>query len=275
MNPTKIEWTETTWNPVRGCTPISSGCKNCYAKTFAERFRGVAGNAYEQGFDLRLVPEKLDEPLRWRKPKRVFVNSMSDLFHKDVPDEYIQEVFDRIVRAQQHTFQVLTKRAERLRELAGVLPWPRNLWAGVTVEDNNNVSRVGDLTQVPAAVRWLSIEPLLGPMPDLRLEGIDWVVVGGESGPRCRPMRAEWVREIRDHCVDARVPFFFKQWGHHSNNPDPKDKTDKRNGGSGKGGSTLDGKLWKEYPEPKNRRPSCPVHLQSSRAESLDLTVER
>jgi protein gp37 len=259
---TKIEWTEATWNPVRGCTQITSGCKNCYAKTFAERFRGVLGHPYEQGFDLRLVPEKLDEPLRWREPRLVFVNSMSDLFHEGVPAEYILRVFDVIARARAHTFQGLTKRSERVRRLAPALPWPANLWMGVSVESANYTARIDDLLYVPAAVRWLSIEPLLGSIPNLSLEGIDWVVVGGESGPRARTMNVDWAREIRDQCLSARVPFFFKQFGHIRNNPDPGDDSIKRKNspGKAKGGRRLDGRLWDQMPQPKIRRPAIPVH---------------
>jgi protein gp37 len=230
---TAIEWTEATWNPVRGCTKISPGCKHCYAQTFAERWRGIPGHPYEQGFDLRLVLEKLEEPLSWTKPRRIFVNSMSDLFHERVPEEFIRRVFEVMEEATRHTFQILTKRSARVRELAPRLPWPPNVWQGVSVETARYTSRIGDLQQVPAAVRFLSVEPLLGPIPSLPLDGISWVIVGGESGPKHRPLDPAWVREIRDQCVAARVPFFFKQWGGRT----PK-----------AGGRVLDGEKWDQMP---------------------------
>lgn len=230
---TAIEWTEATWNPVRGCTKISPGCKYCYAQTFAERWRGIPGHPYEQGFDLRLVPEKLEEPLSWRKPRRIFVNSMSDLFHESVPEDFIRGVFGVMEEAAWHTFQILTKRSARVRELAPHLPWPPNVWQGVSVENARYTFRVGDLQQVPATVRFLSVEPLLGPIPSLPLKGISWVIVGGESGPKHRPLDPAWVRQIRDQCVDAQVPFFFKQWGGRT----PK-----------AGGRTLDGEEWDQMP---------------------------
>lgn len=209
-----IEWTEATWNPVTGCTKVSPGCAHCYAETFAERFRGVPGHPYERGFDLQLRPERLNQPLEWKRPRLIFTNSMSDLFHPEVPVEFIQSVFDTMVRADWHTFQVLTKRSERLAELAPRLPWPNNVWMGVSVENQRWTSRIDDLRQVDAAVRFLSCEPLLGPLK-LQLYGIHWVIAGGESGRRARPMRPQWVRSIRDQCRANRVPFFFKQWGAH------------------------------------------------------------
>jgi protein gp37 len=213
-----IEWTDATWNPVRGCTKISPGCKHCYAETFAERFRGVPGHPYEQGFDLRIVPDKLAEPLRWSSPKTVFVNSMSDLFHEGVQDEYIEQVVRVMERANWHTYQVLTKRSERLRHLltsrlsfASLL---KHIWWGVSVEDRKyGVPRIEHLRQAPAAVRFLSIEPLLEDVGKLDLKEIHWVIVGGESGPGARPMKEEWVQNIRKQCRTHKVPFFFKQWG--------------------------------------------------------------
>jgi protein gp37 len=207
-----IEWTEATWNPVTGCTQISPGCAHCYAKTFAERFRGVPGHPYEVGFDLTLRPERLHQPLEWKKRKLVFVNSMSDLFHDEVPDEYIIQVFEVMKEASQHTFQVLTKRSERLAQLASKLDVADNVWIGVSVENQRWTTRIDDLRQVPAAVRFLSCEPLLGPL-DLNLKGISWVIVGGESGHRARPMKRDWARNIQEQCTRARVSFFFKQWG--------------------------------------------------------------
>jgi protein gp37 len=213
-----IEWTDATWNPVRGCTKISPGCKHCYAETFAERFRGVKGHPYEQGFDLRLVPEKLAEPLRWRTPKMIFVNSMSDLFHEAVPENYIEAVAQVMVAAKWHTYQVLTKRSKRLRELlnsklsfAAKQP---HIWWGVSVEDQEyGLPRIEDLRKATASVRFLSVEPLLEDFGQLNLAGINWVIVGGESGPGARPMKKEWVVSVRDQCRLAHVPFFFKQWG--------------------------------------------------------------
>jgi protein gp37 len=214
----RIEWTDATWNPIRGCTKISPGCAHCYAETFAERFRGVPRHPYEQGFDLRLVPEKLADPLRWRTPKMVFVNSMSDLFHHDVPDGYIQQVVEVMLRANWHTYQVLTKRSARMREmlettLRGAAFAPQ-IWWGVSVENRRDgLPRITDLQQAPATTRFLSIEPLLEDLGRFDLNAIDWVIVGGESGPGARPLEKEWVISIRDHCLGAAVPFFFKQWG--------------------------------------------------------------
>jgi len=213
-----IEWTDATWNPVRGCTKISPGCKHCYAETFAERFRGVRGHPYEQGFDLRLVPEKLCEPLRWRTPKMIFVNSMSDLFHDLVPDEYIAAVAKVMAAADWHTYQVLTKRADRLRSLLGAqlsfAATERHIWWGVSVEDKKyGLPRIEELRATGAAMRFLSIEPLLEDLGKIDLKGIHWVIVGGESGPGARPMKKEWVISIRDQCRASGVPFFFKQWG--------------------------------------------------------------
>lgn len=233
-----IEWTNASWNPVRGCTKVSPGCAHCYAETFAERFRGVPGHPYEQGFDLRLVPEKLAEPLRWASPKKVFVNSMSDLFHERVPEKYIDAVADVMMRAGWHTFQVLTKRGERMRQLletnlrsAATAP---HIWWGVSVENRKHgLPRIEHLRAAPARVRWLSIEPLLEDLGEIDLAGIGWVVVGGESGLGARPMEKAWVLNVRDQCRAAGVPFFFKQWGGVN-----KAKT----------GRELDGEVYDEYP---------------------------
>ena len=213
-----IEWTDATWNPVRGCTKISPGCKHCYAETFAERFRGVKGHPYEQGFDLRLVPEKLNEPFRWHSPKRVFVNSMSDLFHEGVPDSYIESVTDVMVKAHWHTYQILTKRSTRMRDLLNTKlrfgAEMSHIWWGTSVEDKKHgVPRIEHLRSAPARVRFLSIEPLLEELGSLKLSGIHWVIVGGESGPGARPMQREWVISVRRQCRQQNVPFFFKQWG--------------------------------------------------------------
>lgn len=229
-----IEWTDATWNPVRGCTKISPGCKNCYAETFAERFRGVPGHPFEQGFDLRLVPAALDLPLKWRRGRFVFVNSMSDLFHERVPEHYIDQVFEVIEGAPQHQFQILTKRAERLAKYCGGRDLPFNAWLGVSVESAKYVWRVDLLREVKARIRFLSVEPLLGPVGQLDLMGVHWVIVGGESGWHARPLDPGWVREIREQCVMNGVPFFFKQWGGKR-----KDRA----------GRTLDGRTWDEMPD--------------------------
>ncbi len=212
-----IEWTDATWNPVTGCTKITRGCDNCYAERFAERWRGVSGHAYEQGFDLRLWPSRLDQPARWRTPRRIFVNSMSDLFHKNVDRSFIDSVFDTMEAADWHVYQILTKRSSLMRDYLRLryapLQAPGHIWCGVSVEDCSATARIDHLRTTPAAVRFLSIEPLLGPVGEISLEGISWVIVGGESGPKARPMRPEWVRDIRDQCAKAAIPFFFKQWG--------------------------------------------------------------
>lgn len=214
----KIEWTDATWNPVRGCTKISPGCKHCYAEVFAKRFRGVPGHPYERGFDLRLVPEKLEEPLKWKSSRLVFVNSMSDLFHEDVPDDYIVKVAEVMSTASWHTFQVLTKRSDRMRDLLNsklrFAAHHAHIWWGVSVENQKyGLPRIGHLRAADVAVRFLSIEPLLEELGRVNLSGIHWVIVGGESGHGARPMRKEWVVSMRRQCREARVPFFFKQWG--------------------------------------------------------------
>jgi protein gp37 len=241
----KIEWTDATWNPVRGCVKISPGCKHCYAETFAERFRGVKGHPYEQGFDLRLVPEKLTEPFSWRSPKLVFVNSMSDLFQDGVPDTYVEAVSRVMATANWHTYQVLTKRSERLGEmLNGRLRFAaqqENIWWGVSVEDRKyGLPRIEHLRQTPAKFRFLSVEPLLEGLGEIDLTGIAWVIVGGESGPGARPMQREWVISIRRQCREQKVPFFFKQWGGVRKK---------------KNGRLLDQKTYDEYP----RRVAAPV----------------
>jgi len=213
MAKSAIEWTESTWNPVTGCDKISPGCKHCYAERMAARLRAMGQLNYRDGFALNLQPHTLDLPLHWRKSQMIFVNSMSDLFHKDVPDEYIQHVFDVMRRANWHRFQVLTKRAERLAALNTEIDWPPNVWMGVSVESEQYISRIDQLRATNAAIKFLSLEPLLGPLPNLGLRGIDWVIVGGESGPHSRPMDPAWVIDIRDQCLANKIPFFFKQWG--------------------------------------------------------------
>jgi protein gp37 len=208
-----IEWTEFTWNPVTGCTKVSQGCKNCYAERMAKRLKAMGSDRYVDGFRPSLHWDLIDAPLAWKKPRLVFVNSMSDLFQEEVPEIFIRRVFQTMVACPQHTFQILTKRSERLREMAARLPWPENVWMGVSIEDARVLSRATDLSEVPASVRFLSCEPLIGPLDPLPLENIDWVIVGGESGPRARAIQAAWVKSIRRQCRKHRVAFFFKQWG--------------------------------------------------------------
>lgn len=229
-----IEWTDMTWNPVTGCTKISPGCKNCYAHQMARRLHAMGQVRYRNNFTVTLQPDVIDQPLRWNQPRKIFVNSMSDLFHDDVPLEFIRGVFDVMGKAEWHTFQILTKRSERLVELAGNLPWHDNIWMGVSVENTNYTYRIEHLRRVPASVRFLSVEPLLGPVPRLPLQGVHWVIVGGESGPGARDMDSRWVRKIRDRCIAEGVPFFFKQWGGTR-----KKLT----------GLELDGRTWDEMPE--------------------------
>lgn len=251
-----IEWTDATWNPVTGCTEVSPGCDHCYAKVFAERWRGVAGHHYEQGFDLRLWPNRLNYPLEWKKPRRIFVNSMSDLFHRDVPDNFILDVFSVMARATQHNFQVLTKRPNRLVHLVPKItailalhsdcvdPWPAHIWIGVSIETMRYHWRVDQLRRVPAAVRFVSAEPLLDSLARLNLDGIHWLIAGGESGHNNRPCDPEWVRELRDLCQAEEVAFFFKQWGGRT----PK-----------AGGRSLDDRTWNEYPQLSAMLPKAAV----------------
>ncbi len=237
-----IEWTEATWNPTTGCDRVSAGCDNCYALALAKRLKAMGADKYQTdgdprtsgpGFGVALHESTLRQPYRWRNPRVVFVNSMSDLFHARVPLTFVQRVFEVIADTPQHTYQVLTKRSARLRKLADRLDWPPNLWMGVSVEDDTQLSRIDDLRSVPASVRFLSCEPLLGPLPNLNLDGIGWVITGGESGPNARELDRDWVRDIRDSCQLSGVPFFHKQWGGRT----PK-----------AGGRELDGRLWDEMP---------------------------
>lgn len=228
-----IEWTEATWNPVTGCTKISPGCKHCYAERLSNRLQAMGQRNYVNGFDLTLQPHALEIPLRWKKPQTIFVNSMSDLFHKEIPVEYILRVFEVMQRANWHRYQILTKRSDRLLELSPRLPWQPNIWMGVSVENQKYTFRIKHLRQTQAHVKFLSLEPLLGPLSNLNLKGIDWVIVGGESGPGARVMDKEWVLEIRDQCLEAGVPFFFKQWG----------GTNKK-----RSGRELDGRTWDGMP---------------------------
>lgn len=229
-----IEWTEATWNPVTGCTKVSSGCKNCYAERMAYRLQAMGQPNYKNGFKLTLHEDSLEIPLHWKKPKMIFVNSMSDLFHNDVPFEFIQQAFEIMGNANWHTFQVLTKRSGRLREISSKLKWAENIWMGVSIENDDNRKRLHDLASCHSNVKFLSLEPLLEPLPNLDLTDIDWVIVGGESGPGAREMKEEWVTDIRNQCVKADVPFFFKQWGGVRKK---------------KNGRLLEGFIWNQIPE--------------------------
>jgi protein gp37 len=248
---TAIEWTDATWNPVTGCTKISAGCDHCYAERFSERFRGTRGHPFETGFDLTLRPKRLEQPLGWSTPRMIFVNSMSDLFHKEIPREFIARVFDTMEAARWHTFQVLTKRSSLMRDFLrrryGTRRGPQHMWFGVSVEDGTKKSRIRHLSDAPAGVRFLSIEPLVGPVGTLNLGKIDWVIVGGESGPGARPMQEEWAVHIRNQCVEARVPFFFKQWGGRT----PKT-----------GGRLLKGEEWSQFPAV--RRSQSTIDIQAA-----------
>jgi len=228
-----IEWTESTWNPVTGCTRISAGCKNCYAERMAHRLQAMNQPNYRNGFRLTLQPQMLDLPLRWRKPQMIFVNSMSDLFHDEVPQSFIERVFGVMNRAPWHCYQILTKRSGNLRKANGSLPWAENIWAGVTVENKDYLYRIDNLRKSGAIRKFISFEPLIGPVGKINLRGIDWVIVGGESGPGARPVQKEWVTEIRDQCIKSGVPFFFKQWG---------GVRKKQNGRS------LEGRVWSQIP---------------------------
>lgn len=245
MKKTGIEWTEMTWNPVTGCIKVSQGCKNCYAEKMAKRLVAMKSPRYVNGFQPTLHPDLIDAPRKWKKPRLVFVNSMSDLFQEDVPLDFIRTVFQTMAECPQHTFQVLTKRSERLLELAEHLPWTDNIWMGVSVEDKRVIHRVTDLAKTPAKVKFLSCEPLIGPLHDLPLQNIDWVIVGGESGKGARPMREEWAQSIRVQCEEADVAFFFKQWGGVQ-----KDRT----------GRILNGKTYDDMPQ---RRYHSYAHEQS------------
>lgn len=228
-----IEWTESTWNPLTGCTKVSPGCKHCYAERMSKRLQAMGQSNYRHGFQLTLHEHVLETPLHWKQPQMIFVNSMSDLFHEDVPVHFIQQVFDVMRRASWHTFQVLTKRSARLVELDHQLEWPENVWMGVSVENNDYIFRIDHLCYTHAHTKFLSLEPLLGPLPDLRFNGIHWVIVGGESGPGARPMEAGWVIDIRNQCNSANIPFFFKQWG----------GVNKK-----KAGRELEGRTWDDLP---------------------------
>jgi protein gp37 len=230
----RIEWTEATWNPVTGCNKVSQGCKNCYAERMAKRLVAMGNPRYKNGFNVTLHHDLINLPYTWKKPRKVFVNSMSDLFHEEIPLEFIKKVFNTMVETPQNTYQILTKRSQRLSEIAEHLPWSPNIWIGTSVENDQVTFRIDHLRQVPAQVRFLSCEPLIGPLHNMNLEGIHWVIVGGESGPGSRPMEAEWVRDIRDQCQEQNAAFFFKQWGGVQKH---------------RFGRTLDNRIYDEYPE--------------------------
>jgi protein gp37 len=267
VNQSPIEWTTATWNPITGCTKVSPGCDHCYAETFAERFRGVSGHVYERGFDLQLRPGRLQQPLSWARPSLIFVNSMSDLFHAAIPDAYIHQVVEVMRSAGWHTFQVLTKRAERLERISRTIAWPDNVWVGVSVETPAYYSRIRHLQRVEVATRFLSCEPLLAALPNLPLGGIGWTIVGGESGPGARSMHRSWASEIRDQCLDAGVPFFFKQWGAWAPADDDAAGADPpmRRVGKKRAGRLLDGRTWDEMP----------TSAESEAAEQVQLRGER
>lgn len=230
----KIEWTSATWNPVTGCSKISAGCKNCYAEKMAKRLHAMGNPSYLNGFEVTCHDRMLDVPLGWKKSRNIFVNSMSDLFHENVPFEFIQKVFSTMLNADWHIYQVLTKRSRRLKEISKHLKWTKNIWMGVSVENNDVTERIDELRDMPALTKFLSIEPLIGPLPEMNLEGIDWVIVGGESGPGARPIELNWVLDIKEQCQSANIPFFFKQWG----------GVNKK-----KNGRELEGRTWDEMPQ--------------------------
>lgn len=233
----KIEWTESTWNPVTGCTKISAGCANCYAYRMAKRLKAMGNPRYRNGFEITLHNDLIDLPFTWKKPRKIFVNSMSDLFHEKVPFSFIRRVFYTMNNTPWHQYQILTKRSKRLAELSPLLKWTPNIWQGVTVENAFVQNRIDDLRKVPAYIKFLSLEPFIGPLFECNFQGIDWIIVGGESGPRARPMKIEWVRSIRDACLEQHIPFFFKQWGGVQKH---------------KNGRTLDNCIWSQYPKTHN-----------------------
>lgn len=249
MAQTTIEWTDKTWNPVTGCKKVSPGCTHCYAEAFAERFRGKRGHHFEQGFDIKYWPDRLGEPLSWRTPSKIFVCSMSDLFQRDVPDDFIRQVFDTMQKTPHHTYQLLTKHSDRLLTLSPSLLWAPHIWTGVSVECEDYLYRIDDLRQTDAHHKFVSFEPLLGSLPNLDLKGIDWVIVGGESGFQARFIDPDWVKSIHKQCRDQEVPFFFKQWGHEKHNPDPSDPTiNKGHPSYAKGGCQLDEAVIRKWP---------------------------
>ncbi|MBI1742453.1 phage Gp37/Gp68 family protein [Candidatus Acetothermia bacterium] len=251
---TNIEWTQMTWNPITGCTKVSQGCKHCYAERMAKRLQAMGVKRYRNGFKLTLHEDLIELPFRWREPRLIFVNSMSDLFHEEVPLEFIQRVFKTMVKCPHHIFQILTKRSKRAKEISPALPWPANVWMGTSVEDSRVTSRIKDLQKIPAKIRFLSCEPLIGPLDNLPLDGIHWVIVGGESGPGARPMRIEWVDSILTQCRKKRVHFFFKQWGGVR-----KDLT----------GRILHGRTYNEMPS-RNGNAALPVGKKSKKIIRLD-----
>ena len=254
----KIEWTESTWNPVTGCNKISTGCKFCYAERLARRLKAMGSKNYTNGFKLTLQENQLYIPLKWKKPRTIFVNSMSDLFHKDIPIDYILSIFEVMNKAHWHNFQILTKRSDNLVKLSKYIKWTDNIWMGVSIETEKYKYRINDLIKVPSAIRFLSIEPMLGPLKNIPLRGIDWVIVGGESGPDCRAIKIEWVREIRDKCLQMNVPFFFKQWGGVRKK---------------QFGRILDGRTWDEMPKSTIRFSKKPKLVLPSNNPSYNISA--
>jgi protein gp37 len=249
MAQSNIEWTELTWNPVTGCNKISPGCKYCYAEVMSKRLKAMGTEKYKDGFKIKTHSDALTIPFTWKKPKVVFVNSMSDLFHPEVPFEFISAVFAVMNETPQHTYQVLTKRSDRLLELAPLLKWSPNIWMGVSVENDKYTYRANDLAQTPAVIKFISVEPLIGPVRTLKLENIDWVIVGGESGHKARPVKKHWIDFLKAQCFELHIPFFFKQWGKSAFNVDPQDPTiDAKHPKHAKGGCQLDGKIYRSTP---------------------------
>lgn len=254
MASSSIEWTQMTWNPTTGCDKLSAGCKFCYALTMSNRLKAMGQEKYKNGFKLTIHPDSLSIPYTWKAPKIVFVNSMSDLFHKDIPLDYLKKVFKVMNDNKQHTFQILTKRGDILAEYdsRNEINWTSNIWMGVSVEDGRVTERIEHLRNIKAKIKFLSLEPLLGPLPDLSLQNIDWVIVGGESGFKARPIKKEWIIDLKDQCKDQKIPFFFKQWGKPEFNSDPKDPTiNSKHRNHAKGGCLLDGKMYRELPKIK------------------------
>lgn len=258
MSESSIEWTTRTWNPVTGCDKVSAGCKFCYAERLSGRLKAMGLKKYENGFDVTLHAESLDEPFTWKKPQVVFVCSMSDLFHDDVPEHFIKRIFKAINDTPQHTYQILTKRPERALRLAKSINWTKNIWLGTSIEDNRVLDRLNILKKIPAKTRFLSLEPLIGPLQNLSLKGVRWVIVGGESGPGARPIREEWVLNLKSQCKTYSIPFFFKQWGMAKYNPNPEDPTiEKSNENHAKGGCMLRGRIYRQMPTVRKESGKC------------------
>jgi len=273
MAQSNIEWTELTWNPTTGCNKISAGCKFCYAEVMSKRLQAMGMKKYANGFKLTIQPDALNIPYQLKKPSTIFVNSMSDLFHEEIPFEYLQQVFKVMNDCPQHSFQVLTKRAEYLSKVASKLDWTPNIWMGVSVEDDKVLNRIDYLRETPAVIKFVSLEPLIGPLTNLKLKNIDWAIVGGESGFKARPIQKEWVEDIQNQCRKEKVAFFFKQWGKAEFNHDPLDPSiDSDHPNHAKGGCMLNGKIYREMPtkKPIVRKQPTKIYLRSSRTNSME-----